>query len=358
MFSEFIEWIKSINSNSLIYILLHHNADPDALCAGEGLKELILQNNDEIEVKIFGDGVNFSAKRIASDLKIQTERNLPKETPDCVITVDTANLSQLSIFQDLLKLPNVTKIIIDHHEENELLNFADVKVYSLALGSTCMLIAKLYEEMNIVPSARISTILICGHLYDSRRFIHGASAETFRLTANLIEAGGNYNEANEYLQNEMSIGEKIARLKSSRRLNYKIVNDVIIVTSKVSAFESSAARSLIGIGSDVVFVLAKKENEIRGSARTKMKNDLNMGEILSQLAEEFNSEQNKQGIEFQCSGGGHKNAAGLNIKPVITNKQQKMLMERFIEIAETSIKSKNKKDADETELQNELEIID
>lgn len=346
MFSEFVEWIKSINSNSLIYILLHHNADPDALCAGEGLKELILQNNNELNVKIFGDGVNYSAKRIASDLKIKTHYKLPEEIPDCVITVDTANLSQLSTFKNLIKLPNVTKIIIDHHEENELVNLADVKIYSLALGSTCMLIAKLFEEMNIVPSSKVSTMLICGHLYDSRRFIHGASAETFRLIANLIEAGGNYDDANEYLQNEMSFGEKIARLKSSQRLNYNIVNEIIVVTSKVSAFESSAARSLIGIGADVVFVLAKKDSETRGSARTKLQNDLNMGEILSQLATEFNNEQKVQGVEFQCSGGGHKNAAGLNIHPAISNKQQKKLMDRFMEIAETSLKSLNQKDVE------------
>ena len=94
------------------------------------------------------------------------------------------------------------KIIIDHHDENELLKFADVNVYSPDLGSTCLLIAQLYEEMNGIPSPRVSTMLICGHLYDSRRFIYGATSESFRLISNLIKYEGNYSQANEYLQNE------------------------------------------------------------------------------------------------------------------------------------------------------------
>ncbi|OLS24462.1 MAG: manganese-dependent inorganic pyrophosphatase [Candidatus Heimdallarchaeota archaeon LC_2] len=340
MFSEFVKYIKSFESDSLIYILLHHNADPDALCAGEALKELILQNNKEIIVKLFGDGINFSAKRILSGLNIKVINNYPEDTPNCIITVDTANLSQLGKYQNLLKLTNVTKIIIDHHDENELLKIADITVHSQDLGSTCLLIAQLYEEMHLIPSSKVSTMLICGHLYDSRRFIYGATVETFRLMSNLIRHNGNYDQANEYLQNEMSLGEKIARLKSSRRLNYKLVDKTIIVTSKVSAFESSSARSLIGLGGDVVFVIAKKPNEIRGSARTKLHDILNMGEILSQLAEEFNAELNQHEEKFQCSGGGHKNAAGLNIRPEISNNQQKRLMERFIEISESIINSK------------------
>jgi nanoRNase/pAp phosphatase (c-di-AMP/oligoRNAs hydrolase) len=300
----------------LIYIFLHHNADPDALCSGEAIKELILNFREDCEISMFVDSLNVSSKRIASSLGMQINNSIPEKQPNLIITVDTANYSQLNIFEDYVKQSEVTKIVIDHHEISELVNEANLIIHNTKLGSTCLIVSKLYQELGIVPSPRVSTILICGHIYDSRRFIHGTSAEVFHLIANLIEFGGNYDEANQYLQNDMTLGERIARIKASRRINYRLQDDLIIATSKVSAFEASAARSLIGMGCDVVLVFAKKNDEIRGSARTTAQN-LHMGEVLSQLVSEHETEWSNADVDFAFSSGGHKNAAGLNIKPPI-----------------------------------------
>jgi len=337
LYTQFRPYIESLGDKAGIYIFLHQNADPDALCSAEAIKDLIFLMRREVRVELFVDSLNVSSKRIAEALQIQLMYDPPKIQPELIITVDTANFSQLNKFESFVRDSLVKKIVIDHHERSELTDQSNLSIHDTKLGSTCLLVAKLFASMAITPSPRISTILICGHLYDSRRFIHGATSDVFRLIANLIDYGGNYAEANQYLQNEMTVGEKIARIKATRRINYRIKNDLLIATTKVSAFESSAARSLIGLGCNAVLVLAKKEDEIRGSARTSANTDLHMGEILSQLFKEFEKDMEEVESNFVFSSGGHRNAAGLNVKPPLSNKQQEKLMNKFFEIVENSL---------------------
>ena len=70
---------------------------------------------------------------------------------------------------------------------------------------------------------------------------------------------------------------------------------------------------------------------MRGSARSHGANAINVGELLIQLSEEFSGE----GIK--ASGGGHKNAAGFNVVPKLSNKRQNELLDRFQELAENRI---------------------
>lgn len=334
MYSRFRSYIESLKDKAVVYIFLHQNADPDALCSAVGIKDLILYIRSEITINLFVDSLNVSSKRIAKSLEINISYNLPQTRADLIITVDTANFSQFNKFESFVKSSTGPKIVIDHHKKSELADFADLTIHDTELGSTCLIIAKLYESITIKPSPRVSTVLICGHLYDSRRFIHGTTSAVFRLIANLIDYGGNYTEANQYLQNDMTLGEKIARIKASKRINYRIINKLLIAVTKVSAFEASAARSLIGMGCDTILVLANKGNEIRGSGRTSLQNKLHMGEVLSQLTKEFEIKMNDAENKFVFSSGGHRNAAGLNIKPPLSNKQQDKFMNRFLDIVE------------------------
>jgi len=334
LYAKFRPFIETLNDDSVIYIFLHQNADPDALCSAEAIKDLIFKIGKGITVKLFADSLNISAKRIAESHSIEIIFEIPDVQPELIISVDTANFSQFNKFESFVKNSAVTKIVIDHHKKSELAVHANLIIHDTELGSTCLIVAKLFESMTITPTPRVSTILICGHLYDSRRFIHGTSSSVFRLIANLIDYGGNYSEANQYLQNDMTLGEKIARIKASKRVNYRIIKNLLIGTTKISAFEASAARSLIGLGCDAILVLAKKGNEIRGSGRTSLQNDIHMGEILSKLTSEFENEINDTQTNFIFSSGGHKNAAGLNVKPPLSNKQQEKLMNRFLDKVE------------------------
>jgi nanoRNase/pAp phosphatase (c-di-AMP/oligoRNAs hydrolase) len=323
VFVRFKYHIESQDINC-IHIFLHHNADPDALCAAESIGELTKLIKPSISYKIYSDGINTSAKRILNKFNIRVQDTLPTEVSedDLIVTVDIGNFSQLGKFKYWVQNSKLSLLLFDHHDAGEMHDIATLSIYDKFSASTCIIIAKAYREYNLLPSPKIATLLLCGHIYDSRRFIYGSTSTTFQLISFLLDSEGDFEIANSLLQNVMPISERIARLKAARRLTYKVVlQNILVVTSSVAAFESSAARNFVTMGADVVLVIAEKDDEIRGSGRTHLGDQVNMGEILSKLAHEFGG-----------SGGGHSAAAGLNISPALSKNKQKQLLSRFVEM--------------------------
>lgn len=329
MFHEYHELILATEHTRLL-IFLHHSADPDALCAAIALGEMSKQIR-KVNYLIYSDKLNHSTKRILKDWNLEIEKEIPvvHVQNDFVVTVDIANFSQLGKFQSLVENFEGSRISIDHHHTNKLDKIVDLYIGDENAGSTCMLITKAYYELKLIPSPMVSTLLISGHVYDSRRFLHGTTKETFEMMIFLMQNGGNFIQANEYLQNKMSLSERIARIKAGKRNIYKILDkEFLIVISSIAAFESSVARSLIGTGANIVFVVAKKKDELRGSGRISGVDGLSVGDILTQLASEFSDDT------YIATGGGHNAAAGLNIVPCPSNNIIKKLQDRFIELVE------------------------
>ena len=126
MYTQFRPYIGSLGDNAGIYIFLHHNADPDALCSAEAIKDLIFLMRRDVRVELFVDSLNISSKRIAEALQIQLMYDTPEIQPELIITVDTANFSQLNKFESFVRDSLVKKIVIDHHERSELTDNSDL----------------------------------------------------------------------------------------------------------------------------------------------------------------------------------------------------------------------------------------
>ena len=327
-FDEFRLLITDVESPHLL-IFLHNNADPDALGAGFGLAELSQKVNPTLSYSIHSDGLNQSSMNAFHDLNLETTDLIP-ELPKNVFIVflDTANIIQLGKYKEWINEAQYPKIVIDHHSTKEISNDALLSILEENAASTCIMLAKAFKSLNIKPSKLISTLLLMGHIYDSRRYFYGATEEAFQLSSFLIKNGGDYEKANEYLQNQPSSSEKIARMKAFQRIKYKNVNGYILATSHIGAFEASVARSIIAVGADIVLVISGKKAELRGSARCRNGIDINIADIVEVLSNEFGGE-----------GGGHRNAAGFNIKKVVSKKTQKELLNRFFNLVGEKLKS-------------------
>lgn len=309
------------------HIILHHNADPDAICAAEIYGYLVTQLSSRHVYTIYSDDINHTAKRIMNEFSIKVSSNpisVEKALNNCVLTVDTANISQLGKYAPWVETMELDLLVVDHHDTSELSKRAKLSIVESQSSSTCILADKTLQVANIQPDARIATLVLSGHMYDSRRMLYGTNAEIFTRFSQLIELGGDFTKANELLQTSMSRGEKIARFKASQRLKYHLIKDAIVVTSRIGAFEASVARSYIGMGADIALVIAPKEKELRGSARCNL--DINIGEIMSQVATKFGG-----------TGGGHAAAAGFNIQPIPTNKAQKEILAEFVRLVELAL---------------------
>ena len=321
-FLKIIDLLKQKESKS-IGIFTHQNADPDAVSSAIGLKYLLEKYVPSSKIYLFSDTMSTLSKKL---LKIINETFLDKLESielDAIFLCDTNNLDQIGDFS-LSKFfdKQCLSFVIDHHSYHEFttqVNYSIIK----RLSSTAEILSQIFIELKITPPEEIATLFLIGMIFDSRRFRY-ISESTFPTVEFLIQSGGDYEKALITLQSQMTVSERMARLKGAKRSLHHKEKDDIYTISYVSSFESSVARSLINVGTDFAAVIADNQNdEIRISLRSTVhfakKHNINLGEIANNIAN-----------KFQGSGGGHLSAAGINIKPSEKIPKQKEKLLQFI----------------------------
>ncbi|MCD6381339.1 MAG: DHH family phosphoesterase [Candidatus Odinarchaeota archaeon] len=303
--------VKRVNElmekSKKVVILIHRNADPDALCSAYVLRSLLDKKFPGVDLFINADGFSSLSKRIIREFNIPIESKIPI-LPDVVFVLDASNMTQLGELGKLYDPKRLPFIVIDHHNPpEEGVSIFDFAYVEPSFVSTSELIFLLWKEMGMIPEPELATLLMIGIVYDSRRLFY-IDEVTFDVMRELIQAGGDYRKALLLLQQEMDQSEKIARLKSAQRARILKIGGWIIAYSNVSSYEASACRALIELGADLAIVLSERKNEVRISVRStnKFYNEtrINVGrDLLSPLGEIVEGE-----------GGGHATAGGLNGK--------------------------------------------
>ena len=147
--------------------------------------------------------------------------------------------------------------------------------------------------------------LFLGIAFDTRHFIL-ANSVTFNIIVELIEVGVDAKEALSLLSLPMDFSERVARLKASQNMMLKRVNNWLMVSSQVSAFQSSAARALLRLGAHVAVVAGQRERMLQISLRSCQdfyeKTGIHLGRDIA----------NPLGEKIHGMGGGHSTAAGVN----------------------------------------------
>jgi nanoRNase/pAp phosphatase (c-di-AMP/oligoRNAs hydrolase) len=276
-------------------ILLHKNADPDALGCAIALS---LAFPDTFIGAV--EGLSKNAKYLQKNLNVDVV-----ETPDIldydkIVVVDTPSPERLGGSFQNLKNP----IVIDHHTKS----FDwDTQFYYMdeskaSCGEIVYQILMLGEK-EITP--QIGLALLAGILTDTGKFSY-AKSQTLKTFAEIMEKSGL--DMDDVLsvfaeEHETDYSRKISRLKGAQRLKYITVKGHIIAVSQAGAFESSVCNALINLGADVAFVGSQNKDEFRISARTTqemIKSGLHLGDMMADI-----------GKENGCDGGGHDGAAGL-----------------------------------------------
>ncbi|MHA1506693.1 MAG: DHH family phosphoesterase [Candidatus Asgardarchaeia archaeon] len=303
--------VKRVNElmerSKKVVILIHRNADPDALCSAYALYNLLSKKFPEVEIFINADGFSSLSKKIIKEFRVPIESKLPL-LPDVVFVLDASNMTQLGTLGKLYDPKRIPFIVIDHHNPpEEGLSIFDFAYVEPSFVATSELVFLLGKEMGITPEPELATLLITGIVYDSRRLFY-VDEVTFEVMRELMQDGGDYRKALVLLQQKMDQSEKIARLKSAQRAKILKIGEWIIAYSNVSSYEASACRALIDLGADLAIVLSERKNEVRISVRSTNKfyneTGIHVGkDLLSPLGEIVEGE-----------GGGHATAGGLNGK--------------------------------------------
>lgn len=307
-----MELEKLVRRARRIVVACHRNADPDALASLYAMAELIEKLTRKPVLKFLPEGLNSVSKRILANLLGETlaSNSLSELAPeDLLVVVDTASRSQLGALGD--RLNNASLVVVDHHGSNELVEKAKLAIYDPGARSTSELVYLAAKTLRVELSKVSLTLLLAGIVYDTRHFLL-SSPRTLRIAADIMDEGIELTKVLRLMQSEeMSPSEKIARLKAAMRMEAFRADNVIVVITKVSAFESSVAKALLDLGADIAIIVSEHKDETRIIARGRQAVLENLGihlgrDLLERIAKEFGG-----------GGGGHMLAAGASLRKPI-----------------------------------------
>ncbi len=291
-----------------ILILGHQNADPDAVSSMLAFSRLYGQLNPQGRSLLAASDVSRIASQVARTFLPEfTVHSRVQDKFDLMVILDTNTRVQLGPELADIQIDPRRTIVIDHHEENEEVRaLAAHRVIFSDRSSTCEIVAQLFDSLGVQIDSTTASLLLAGILFDTRRFLYG-DRETLAASLRLVDAGADYQRCLASLVVQPDRSERIARLKAAQRAKIHSIGEWLIVTSKVSAYEASACRSLIDLGADVAIVGGcPTRNVVRISSRCtndfQTKTGINMGrDVMEPL-----------GPLIDGAGGGHLNAAGAN----------------------------------------------
>jgi bifunctional oligoribonuclease and PAP phosphatase NrnA len=274
-------------------ILLHGNADPDALGCGYAIGRAF----PEADICAPG-GLDKISKVIMAKLDLKVLERADMTQYDQVVVVDTSSPDQLGEYSDVPE----SAIIIDHHARSD--RWGSRTYYCDDSRKSCAeIVYRLLGAAGIKVERDVGLALLAGMLTDSGhfRYSNGALLRTF---ADLMEeAGLEIDEVTSMTDLEPDISERISQLKGAQRIRFDRVGDRIVAISVGSAYESSVCKGMLAIGADIAFVGSQRDQNFRLSARARPE-VVRMGFHLGKLLEDV-------GVETSNDGGGHGGAAGL-----------------------------------------------
>ncbi len=301
--------LNFIKPRNKIGIISHVNADPDALASALTLNFLIHKLKENVKSSlIFPEGISKVSKNILLTIGLSVEyTKVFEESYDGIFLVDASSYGQFGKLSSMIKQYKGNIFIIDHHSPSKDIVSDSYDTIIINEVASAIIIYEISKRLSIELNKELYSLILAGILYDTRRFLH-VTPLTFKIVSELLEKGVNYLQIVNSLQQEMDISERIARLKASKRMRIFRLGDWLVVLTRVSAFEASAARAIISLGADVVFVAGGKGDELRISARISNtffnKTGISLGkDLLPEIARKLNA-----------AGGGHDLAGGINGK--------------------------------------------
>lgn len=274
-------------------VLLHGNADPDAL----GCAFAIARSFPHVKVAAPG-GLDRLSKVISAKLNFEVVETPSSDSYDVKVIVDTSSPDQIGLLSEVLN----DCIVIDHHAKTD--RWQGCTYYCDDTKRSCAeIVYDLLREAGVPIGKEVGLALMIGMLTDSGH-LNYATPELLRSFAEILETTClNMDEVADFIEVEPDVSERISQLKGAQRLKFERIDGFIVAISYGSAFESSVCKSLIGLGADVAFVGSQRDQEFRISARARpevVRMGLHLGKLLGDI-----------GTETSNDGGGHGGAAGL-----------------------------------------------
>ncbi len=285
--SEFAHHIRKYKN---VLYLCHRNADPDAIGSAFALQQAFGGFVGAVE------DLSRSGEALASSIGAVVELDPATDECDLIVVVDASVRLQLG------NIRIAKYAVVDHHLDEGLLMGAEFYIQRPS-HSTAEIVWKILRKSGAVISKEMALGLMVGIISDTGRF-RRASPESFRAAADILQLGGiEYEEAQAVLFAPTELSQRIAVLKAASRAEVERIDDWIIATTEINAFEGSAAMALVDLGADMALAAGRHGSLTRISGRASreaIRVGLNLAKLLREIAKAHGGE-----------GGGHRAAAAL-----------------------------------------------
>lgn len=274
-------------------ILLHGNADPDALASGFAIQ----QSFPDVTIGTPG-GLDRLSKLLSAALGIRTVEEFSGIAKKRTLILDTSGPEQIDGDIDLSDA-----IVVDHHMKNEKWSGARLYYCDDTKSSCSEIVIELLRSAGKGISREVGLGLMYGMLTDTGYFKFAKPGALVTFAELMKEHNVHMDEAMGLVGVDIDISERISQLKGAQRLKYWKVADYVVAVSQGSAFEASVCKALLGLGADVAFVGSQRRDQFRISARANpalVRKGLHLGKLLGGV-----------GMETTNGGGGHPGAAGI-----------------------------------------------
>ncbi|MDR2500287.1 MAG: bifunctional oligoribonuclease/PAP phosphatase NrnA [Treponema sp.] len=236
-----------------------------------------------------------------------------------LIIVDCSGLDRTGDLEEAIGgLPTA---IIDHHATgNQGPETADRVLYvDRNAPAASFMIQALIETLGLSPSREEAELLLFGLCTDTGFFRHvnDEGAEVFAFASRLIQAGANPKQAFQAMHGGKSLGSRILMGRILSRLESHYNGKLIVSTEP---YEESQCFGMEGRDSDALYQLLQSIAGVEAVAiiRQETLETCTIG-LRSREAADVSA------IAAQFGGGGHKNAAGAQIKGLIQTIKPKVI---------------------------------
>ena len=303
---NFNKVIKAIENGKNFAIFIHISPDGDAVGSGLALKSLLESKNKNAYL-CCDDELNFSTEFL--NAVIEKDESIINNC-DTLIYLDMSAAYRSGKYQEFVNDKKKKIINIDHHITQK--DFASIIVRDSSMSSTAELIYELFLAMNANITPTVATYLYTGIASDTGCFVHQNTTPSCHIAvADLIQKGANIQLANyELFSKRPSDYMDIVKFAIK---NMKVYGDkltLLVVNEKqYKKFGKPDSfyfiDALVHYTTDILIIATEKQ---------KNKVKLNMRSRQTSV----------QAICDKFGGGGHKNAAGAEVKDSLKNTIEKL----------------------------------
>ncbi len=283
-------------------IATHINADFDCLGSMIAAKRLYPD-----AVLVFPGGQdrglrNFLLESSIYAYDIKRPKDIDPATITRLILVDVRSAARIGPLADVARRPDVELHIYDHHpaDENSLEGTFEL---IRDVGATTTILAHLFIEREIIPSADEATMMMLGLYEDTGHLLFSSTTpDDFRAAAFLLEHGANLNTVADFLVREMTpdqVGLLNDLLKSTEITTINGV-EVAIASASTDTYSGDIASLVHKLKEienlNILIAVVRMEDRVFIIARSRV-SQLHVGELLQEFG-----------------GGGHSFAASATVR--------------------------------------------